>query len=295
MELDRTELDECVRRALHEDLRGGRDVTSELVVPADSQTKGRVRAKQVGVLAGVPAALACVAQVAASPAGRGLDAEVLRSDGAPLAVGDVVMTVSGPARAVLLVERTLLNFLQRLSGVASLTRRLVDAIAGTRAKIYDTRKTTPGLRQLEKLAVRAGGGHNHRIGLFDQVLLKENHFALARPLGYEAVVRRCVAGSDAPVIAEARNLDEALLAVAGGASVVMLDNFTPGEDLTSAVAKVRDAAKRLTRSVEVEVSGGVRLETVRAYAECGVDRISVGALTHSAPALDLSMKVEGVA
>ena len=295
MELDRHELEDCVRRAFREDLGDGVDVTSALVVPETAQTQGRVRAKQSGVLAGMAVARACIAHVAQMPLGRGLVGDVLREDGSLLAPGDIVMHVHGPARAVLLVERTLLNFLQRLSGVASLTRLMVEAVAGTAARIYDTRKTSPGLRQLEKAAVLAGGGYNHRIGLYDQILLKENHFALALPLSYEQVVQRCVAGSDRPVVAEARNLEEARLAVRGGAGVVMLDNFQPGEELVRAVEAVRAEAGRVSRGVEVEVSGGVRLGNAARYAACGVDRISVGALTHSAPALDLSMKVVGVA
>lgn len=295
MELDPDELDDCVRRAFREDLGSRGDITAALVVPESARTRGRVRAKQAGVLAGMTVARACVAHVASLPGGLGLGEQSSGRDGATLVPGDVVMQVEGPARAVLVVERTLLNFVQRLSGIATLTRRLVDAVSGTRARIFDTRKTTPGLRQLEKAAVVAGGGYNHRTGLYDQVLLKENHFALARPLDYESVVRRCVAGSERPVVAEARTVEEGTAAVRGGAGVVMLDNFQPGEGLVKAVAALRAEAARSGRTVEVEVSGGVRLENVRAYAECGVDRISVGALTHSAPSLDLSMKVEGVA
>ena len=150
------------------------------------------------------------------------------------------------------------------------------------------------MRYLEKAAVVAGGGENHRIGLFDQVLLKENHFGFAQPASYEDVVRRCVAGHDRPVIAEARSVEEAEAAVRGGAGVVLLDNFEAGAPLRDAVAAVRALAASLARAVETEASGGIVLENVRAYAECGVDRISVGSLTHSAPALDLSMVVEGV-
>jgi len=264
-------------------------------VPASAHTSARVRCKQDGVLAGLVVALACVRAVGAAPGGAGIVAEPLRADGDRVRAGDVVMQVAGPAPAVLVAERTLLNFLQRLSGIATLTRRFVDAVAGTGARIFDTRKTTPGLRALEKHAVLLGGGCNHRHGLHDQVLLKENHFALARPTSYAAVVERCVQAGLGPVVAEARTLEEARAAVRGGASVVMLDNFPPGPELTAAVAAVRGEAQHRARPVEVEVSGGVRLETVRSYAECGVDRISIGALTHSAPALDISMKVEGVA
>ena len=175
-----------------------------------------------------------------------------------------------------------------------MTRRYVDCVAGTGASILDTRKTTPGLRHVEKAAVLAGGGVNHRIGLFDQVLLKENHFGLALPLSYEEVVRRCVVGQSRPVVAEARSVEEAVAAVRGGAAVVLLDNFEPGSPLRAAVAAVHDAARAAGREVATEASGGITLSTVRAFAESGVDRISVGALTHSAPSVDLSLVVEGV-
>jgi nicotinate-nucleotide pyrophosphorylase (carboxylating) len=221
--------------------------------------------------------------------------ELLRRDGETFAPGDLVLHVAGSMRALLVAERTALNFVQRLSGIATATRAFVDAVAGTRARILDTRKTTPGLRLLEKEAVVSGGGCNHRFGLFDQVLLKENHFAFARPSSYEETVRRCVEGQAAPVVAEARNVAEALAAVRGGAAVVLLDNFAPGEALRAAVAAVRSAASAQGRAVEIEASGGVDLRTVRAFAESGVDRISVGAITHSAPAVDLSLLVEGAA
>ncbi|MFM1873048.1 MAG: nicotinate-nucleotide pyrophosphorylase, partial [Planctomycetota bacterium] len=170
----------------------------------------------------------------------------------------------------------------------------VDAVAGTGAAILDTRKTTPGMRLLEKRAVLAGGGRNHRIGLFDQVLLKENHFGFAAPTPYQEVVARCVRGQDLPVVAEARTVDEGLAAVRGGAAVVLLDNFAPGESLRLAVNALRSEAARLGRRVEVEASGGIVLGNVRAFAECGVDRLSIGALTHSAVAIDFSLLVEGV-
>ena len=285
---------ECVRRALAEDLGSealdaAADVTSALSLPPGRRGRARLYAKSTGVLAGV----AC-----AEESFRLLDPdcriEVVRADGASFAPGDDVLRVEGAMAALLVAERTALNFLQRLSGVATMTRAFVDRIAGTGARILDTRKTTPGLRHLEKAAVVAGGGHNHRIGLYDQVLLKENHFAFARPASYEDVVRRCCEGQDLPVVAEARTVDEALAAVRGGAAVVLLDNFRPGEELRDAVAAVRRAAADAGRVVETEASGGVDLERVRAFAECGVDRISVGALTHSAPAVDLSLLVEGV-
>jgi nicotinate-nucleotide pyrophosphorylase (carboxylating) len=285
---------EAVRRALAEDLGSAdldvaRDVTSRLSVPAGRRGRARVVAKGQGVLAGTECAAAAFTLL--DPAARCV---VHRRDGQPFARGDLVLEVESDMRCLLAAERTALNFLQRLSGVATLTRAFVDAVAGTPARILDTRKTTPGLRLLEKAAVAAGGGQNHRIGLYDQVLLKENHFGFARPASYEDVVRRCVREQSAPVVAEARDLAEARAAVRGGAAVVLLDNFAPGAPLRAAVDAVRAEAAAAGRAALTEASGGVTLATVRAFAESGVDRISIGALTHSAPAVDLSLLVEGV-
>lgn len=294
MDQNAATVQDCVRAALAEDL--GRadlsldaDVTTRLSVPAGTRGQARLLAKATGVLAGLDCAVAAFRMLDARAV---VDARLREGD--RLQPGTLVLTVAADMRAILGAERTALNFVQRMSGVATKTRAFVDAVAGTGARILDTRKTTPGLRLLEKAAVLAGGGHNHRIGLYDQVLLKENHFGFALPATYEEVVRRCVAGQDAPVVAEARTLEEAVAAVRGGASVVLLDNFRPGESLRAAIAAVRSAAERVSRRVEVEASGGVDLSTVRAFAECGVDRISIGALTHSAPAVDLSLLVEGL-
>lgn len=286
------EVAECVRRALAEDLGdvafdADKDLTSRLSVPAGLQATARIVAKARGVLAGTGVAAATFR--ALDPAAM---VDVRMGDGARVQPGDLVMTIHCAARSLLAAERTALNFLQRLSGVATATRAMVDAVAGTGARVLDTRKTTPGMRMLEKDAVVAGGGTNHRVGLYDQVLLKENHFAMAgRP--HEEVVRHCVASQPAPVVAEARTVDEAVAVVRGGAAVVLLDNFSAGRDLRDAIARVREESRHRGRPVEVEASGGVRAENIRSYAECGVDRISVGALTHSAPALDLSLLVEG--
>lgn len=287
-------LRDCVRRALAEDLGSAgidldADVTTRLAVPASLSGRARLVAKSRGVLAGSQCAVQAFREV--SPDCR---VDLVLGDGDRFAPGDLVLRVEGPMRALLVAERTALNFVQRLSGIATATRALVDAVAGTDARILDTRKTTPGLRWLEKAAVVAGGGCNHRFGLHDQVLLKENHFAFARPASHEEVVRRCVEAQSAPVVAEARDVAEALAAVRGGAAVVLLDNFAPGAELRAAVEAVRAAAAAAGRRVEIEASGGVDLGSVRAFAECGVDRISVGAITHSAPAADLSLLVEGV-
>lgn len=295
---------ECVRRALAEDLGSEElavadDITSALSVAATQRGRARLYGKSVGVLAGLECAVASFELLDPK-----CSIELLLKDGDSFAPGDDVMIIEGAMAPLLAAERTALNFLQRLSGVATMTRQFVDRVAGTGAQILDTRKTTPGLRHLEKAAVLAGGGVNHRIGLFDQVLLKENHFGFAKPLSYEDVVRRCCEGQridgkqrDAKqlaVIAEARTVAEAIAAVQGGAAVVLLDNFEPGAPLQAAVAAVHEAANAAGRVVLTEASGGINLHTVRAFAASGVDRISVGALTHSAPAVDLSMVVEGV-
>jgi len=294
MECQVASLRDCVRRALaedlgHQDLAVDRDVTSRLSVPVGRRGRARLVAKSAGVLAGLDCAVESF--VALDPAAV---TSSRFADGSAFTRGDLVLEVESDMRSLLAAERTALNFVQRLSGVATLTRSYVDAVAGTGAQILDTRKTTPGLRLLEKAAVAAGGGRNHRIGLYDQVLLKENHFGFARPASYEDVVRRCVREQQAPVVAEARDVTEALAAVRGGAAVVLLDNFVPDGTLHDAVRAVREAARGLGRKVLTEASGGVNLRTVRAFAEAGVDRISIGALTHSAPAVDLSLLVEGV-
>lgn len=285
----------CVARALGEDLGAIGDVTGLVSVDPARAGAARIVAKATGVLAGTAAAAACFRALA-----QDADIESV-ADGTRVQPGDVVLRVRAPAAAILAAERTALNFLQRLSGIATRTAEFVAAVAGTGARILDTRKTTPGLRALEKAAVRAGGGENHRFGMFDQVLLKENNFALARPRTYEEVVRGAVAesarrlGPQVAVVAEARDRAEAMAAVRGGAGVVLLDNMVPGAELSTLVAAVRALAAKLGQRLEVEASGGISVGNARAFAECGVDRISVGALTHSAPALDLSLLVEGLA
>ncbi len=266
-------------------------MTTRLALTSARRVAARIVAKADGVLAGLPLA---------AQSFRSLDPQAElrfhRRDGEPVVRGDLVMEIEGDAAAILAAERTALNFLQRLSGVATRTRHFVELVRGTRARILDTRKTTPGLRLLEKQAVVLGGGEAHRVGLFDQVLLKENHFACAAPEPRAEIVARVVAAQrelgDASVIVEARDEAEALAAVEGGAGVVLLDNFAPDGLLAQLVASVRLAAERRGQTLEVEVSGGVDLTTVRRYAECGVDRISIGALTHSVTALDLSLLVE---
>ena len=269
-----------VRTALDEDVGPG-DVTTEATIPADATGRAVIRAKAAGVLAGVDAARATFAMVDTRVEYRGLQ------DGAPLEPGSIVAEIDGPARALLVGERTALNYLQRMSGIATLTRRFVDAAGGTRTRVLDTRKTTPGLRQLEKAAVRAGGGHNHRVGLYDMVLIKENHIAVAG--GIEAAIGR--ARAHAPdgmeIEVEVRDLDELADALRFAPDRVLLDNMTT-PTMAEAV-RLRDATAPATK---LEASGNMSLERVAEVAALGVDYISVGALTHSAAALDLSMIIE---
>jgi len=293
MELAPALVDDYVDRALREDLGGEGDLTSSLVFTGPRHGAAEIVAREACVLAGLPIAERVF---------RTRDSEVIvecpsGGDGVRVADGAVVMTLRGDAAALLAAERTALNFLQRLSGIATVTRAFVDAVHGTGSRILDTRKTTPTLRVLEKYAVRMGGGENHRVGLHDQVLLKDNHFDWAG-IPYEAVVSRVVESGragPAPVVAEARDLDEARAAVRGGAGIVMLDNFSIPDGLRKGIRAVRDQAASCGRTALVEASGGITLSTVRAVAECGVDRISVGALTHSARSIDLSMLVHAEA
>jgi len=286
--------EDLVRVALAEDLGEAGDITTRLTFAGRDQERGplaraRIVAKAHGCLSGV--SLACRVFELVDP---DVTCRVERDDGSVVEPGDLVLAVDGRAASLLEAERTALNLLGGLSGVATMTRRFVTAVDGSSARIVDTRKTTPGQRLLEKAAVLHGGGHNHRIGLFDEVLLKENHFAMASDVGYQALVERVRRGSPAGlrITAEARDLEEARSAADGGADVILLDNFGV-EALADAVARLADHPRR--SAFELEASGGVNLDTVAAIAATGVDRISVGALTHSAPALDLSQLLEPVA
>ena len=275
-------LDDLVRAALAEDIGDG-DVTTLWTVPADRTARARIVAKAPGIIAGVEP-LRAVFRILDPD----LRVDVQRGDGARVEHGDVICTLAGAARSVLTGERTALNFLQRLSGIATLTRRYVDAVAGTRARILDTRKTTPGLRLLEKAAVAAGGGENHRVGLFDMVLIKENHIAAAG--GIAAAVERVRHANDRGLVVEieVRDLAELDAALAAGVHRVLLDNM-PLDAMRAAVQRAAAAP----RSVELEASGTMSLERVADVAATGVDYISVGALTHSAPVLDLSLLIDG--
>jgi nicotinate-nucleotide pyrophosphorylase (carboxylating) len=284
-DLDLAQVEPLLKAALNEDVGTG-DITSQLSVPRATLAEAVLRAKAPGVLAGMPAALHVFRLVSADAT-----IEALAKDGQVLKGGETLARIRGPAQALLMAERTALNILQRLSGIATQTRRYVEALQGTGARIYDTRKTTPGLRVLEKYAVAVGGGENHRIGLYDMVLLKENHFAAAgvpKRTRIVDVVRRIKASvpKDMLVEAEATTLAEAMEALEGGADIIMLDNMNPTE-LRTAVQALRGA--RRSQPLSIEASGGVTLQNVREIGATGVDRISSGALTHSVMALDIAM------
>lgn len=276
--LDPADYQELVRRALHEDV-GDADVTTEAIVPTDATARGIFVAKTPLVVAGLDVAAEVFRQVDGRTA-----FEVVMADGTECPAGGTLAVVSGRARALLIGERTALNFLQRLSGVATLTRRFVDAAAGT-IVVLDTRKTTPTLRALEKYAVRAGGGTNHRVGLFDAVLVKDNHVRLAGGVGV-AVARVRAARPDLPIEVEAQTLDEVQAAVDASADTILLDNLSLDE-IASAIRLVAGRAR-------IEVSGGVTLDRVPALAQTGADSVSIGALTHSAPAADISFEIAEV-
>jgi nicotinate-nucleotide pyrophosphorylase (carboxylating) len=271
---------EMVARALAEDLGPG-DLTSEATVPPDARATGRIVLKEPGVIYGLEVAREVFRQAGAEEF-EALADEGRWLDGVPLDVA----VVSGPARAVLAGERTALNLLGHLSGVATTTARFVAAVDGSGATILDTRKTTPGLRNLEKAAVAAGGGANHRFGLYDAILVKENHIAMAGGVA-EAVAACRETSPGMPVEIEAETLPEVEQAIAAGAHRILLDNMTTA-DLAAAVA-IRDSAGDSAPSLEA--SGGVDLDTVAAVARTGVDFVSVGSITHSAPNLDLSLLV----
>ncbi|MEK6251916.1 MAG: carboxylating nicotinate-nucleotide diphosphorylase [Actinomycetota bacterium] len=280
-------LRELVARALAEDLGAG-DLTSQAVVPADAHARATITQKQPGVLFGFAAAEEVFRQAGA----EGFEALAPEGQWREEEVPAQVAVASGPARALLAAERTALNLLCHLSGVATLTARYVEAVAGTHTQILDTRKTTPGLRALEKAAVAAGGGDNHRLGLHDAILIKENHVALAGGLG-EAVRRASGAEPERSVEVECRNLDEVAEALDAGAGRLLLDNMEP-EALRRAV-ELRDSSAEAHGPVAtLEASGGVTLDNVGEIAATGVEFISVGAITHSAPALNLSMLVERI-
>ena len=271
-----TELELVVRRALDEDLGSG-DLTTQATVPPGMRARARITQKQPGVLFGMDAAQLAFALLDRDARFTRLADEGTWRDGGP------VLDIEGSAAALLGAERTALNFLQRLSGIATLTARYVEAVRGTRARVLDTRKTTPGLRLLEKAAVVAGGGTNHRAGLYDAILIKENHAAMAGGVG-EAVRLARATASDVLVEVECRTEEEVQEALAANAPRILLDNMSP--------ARMRAVVATVGERAELEASGGIDLETIRDVAETGVHFISVGALTHSAAALDLSLLLD---
>jgi nicotinate-nucleotide pyrophosphorylase (carboxylating) len=272
-------IEPLIRTALLEDLAHGADVTTDAIVPEDLRTTAQVVAREGGVIAGVDAAT--LAFELLDPGGTEFNIRI--NDGDLVEKGDVVVEISGRARTLLTGERTMLNLLSRLCGIATATRRLVDAVAGTHAHVIDTRKTTPGLRALEKYAVRCGGGTNHRFGLDDGVLVKDNHLALAGSIA-EAVARvRRHAGHMVKIEVEVDTLDQLREALGQKIDAVLLDNMSP--------ATLKQAVELVDGRILTEASGGIRPETIRAVAESGVDLISVGWLTHGAPSLDLGLDI----
>ena len=270
------EIKSCIQAALAEDIGSG-DATSDSIIPPDVQVRAQIVAKQEGVVAGLDIAAATFLWV-----DDRVGFEALVTEGQRVQVGDVLAKVSGPARAILIAERTALNFLGRMSGIATLTRQFVDAVEGTRAVILDTRKTAPGLRIIDKLAVQRGGGQNHRMGLYDMILIKDNHIDFAGSLP-EAVRRAREGGSGLVIEVETRTLEDVAAALELGVERILLDNM----DLEQMRAAVQFANGR----AKLEASGNVNLERVRQIAETGVDFISIGALTHSAKVFDVSLLV----
>jgi len=275
-------IDEVVLRALQEDAPTG-DITSETLIPESATATAQLRAREAGVFSG--GQVFATAFTLVDPRVR---IEVLVEDGARMEAGQLLAEVSGSARSVLRAERVGLNFVQRMSGIATLTAAYVDAIADTKARILDTRKTTPGLREFERAAVRAGGGVNHRFSLSDAVLAKDNHLAVltagGKDLATELQRVRTQVGANIKIEVEVDRIDQIEPVLSGGVDIIMLDNFT--------LEELRDGVALVAGRAIVEASGNVRLDTVRAIAETGVDVISVGALTHSARALDLGLDIE---
>ena len=272
-------IDDLLTLAFAEDVGDG-DHTTLSTIPADETGKQQLIIKEEGILAGVD-----IARKVFEKFDPELKMTVMINDGAHVKPGDVAFVVEGKVRSLLQTERTMLNIMQRMSGIATTTARYQRELEGLKTKVLDTRKTTPGMRLLEKEAVKIGGGENHRIGLFDMILIKDNHvdFAGGIPQAVKAAKEYCQAkGKDLTIEVEVRNTEEIDQALAADVDRIMLDNFTP--------ARTREAVERIAGRCEIESSGGITLETLREYGECGVDFISVGALTHSVKGLDMSFK-----
>ena len=269
MDVAHPEIADAVRRALEEDIGPG-DVTSEACVPADREASGQFIAREPQVIAGIELLPLIYDQCV-----------LHKRSGDRAAAGEVIAEVQGNARALLSCERVALNFLQRLGGVATLASRYVERVAGTGCRVLDTRKTTPGLRRLEKMAAAAGGVTNHRMGLYDAILIKNNHIEAAG--GVRAAIEAARSSSKLPIEIEVRTREELAEALETGAAHLLLDNFTPAE--------AADLVRLIAGRAKVEISGGVTLENVRAYAETGADYVSAGAITHSAAAVDVSFRL----
>jgi nicotinate-nucleotide pyrophosphorylase (carboxylating) len=281
--LDPAEVTAAVVRALGEDLAGGADVTTAATVPADARGRAELVARSAGVVAGLPVAELAFWLVSARFPGSAADPAVVvarAADGDRVEAGQTVLTVTGRIAPILTAERTVLNLLGHLSGVATLTRQFADAVAGTGAVIRDTRKTLPGLRALQKYAVRCGGGANHRMSLSDAALIKDNHVAAAGSVGaaYAAVAQRA---AGLPVEVECDTLEQVADAIEAGAGLILLDNFDVGA--------MREAVALTAGRARLEASGRITLASARAIAETGVDYLAIGALTHSAPVLDIGL------
>ena len=280
MQLNYDLIDTIIREALNEDIGDG-DHTSLATIPADAQGKAKLLVKEDGILAGVELAQRIFAIYDPS-----LKVEVFIQDGSPIKKGDIVLTVAGSSQSILATERLMLNFMQRMSGIATKARFLADKISHTKCRLLDTRKTTPNIRYMEKWAVRIGGAYNHRYALYDMIMIKDNH------VDYAGGIRKAIEATqqylkeknlDLKIELEVRNFDELKEALAvGGMHRIMLDNFKP--------ENIKEALKLIPEHIETEASGGITDETIVAYAETGVDFISVGALTHSIKSLDLSLK-----
>lgn len=273
-------LDEIVERALMEDVGTG-DVTTLSTVPADATTEGYIYAKENGVLAGI-----FVAQRVFQILDPGITFEDRKVDGDQIVDADILAVVLGPARTILTGERVALNLLQRMSGIATRTARLNELLKGYKTEVVDTRKTLPGLRMLEKYAVRVGGGKNHRFGLYDGVLIKDNHIKIAGGVKSAVALAKAEAPHTMKIEVEVENLVGVNEALKAGADIIMLDNMDP--------ADVQEAVKIVNRRALVEVSGGISEDNVVEYAKAGVDLISVGALTHSVKALDISLDIQKI-
>ena len=283
--LDPDALAALIRMAIQEDLMGGVDVTSTATIPADQRSVATFGAREDGVVAGLPVVAAVIETVCGPEAS---DLEYLVPDASRVSSGTDVARVTAPTRSMLTAERTALNLLCHLSGVASLTRKWADALEGTSATVRDTRKTMPGLRALQKYAVRCGGGANHRMGLSDMALVKDNHVAAAGGVA-EAYARVRALEATIPVEIEVDTLDGLREAIAAGADDVLIDNFTP--DLMREAVEIRN---EMNAGVRLEASGGLTLDTARAVGETGVDLIAVGELTHSARVLDLGLDLREI-